>query len=83
MKPGDKQNPDGANEALGAYRKAAPYISAIYAFFGAVILCGFLGWWLDQKLHSEPLFILSGLFAGLGAGFYSLIKTAQKLEKKQ
>ena len=83
MNSGEKQNPDGMNDAFSAYRKAAPFINAIYAFIGAVILFGFIGWWLDQKLHSEPLFILSGLFLGLGLGFYGLIKTAQKLEKKR
>jgi len=83
MNSGDRKNQDGVNEAFSAYRKAAPYINAIYAFIGAVILFGFIGWWLDQKFRSEPLFILSGLFLGLGLGFYSLIKTAKKLEKKQ
>jgi ATP synthase protein I len=83
MTSGGQQNPDEVNDAVSTYRKAAPYISAIYAFIGSVILFGFGGWWLDQKLHSVPLFILVGLFLGLGVGFYSLIKTVQKLEKKR
>jgi F0F1-type ATP synthase assembly protein I len=83
MKTGSQQNPDELNEAVNTYRKAAPYINAIYAFIGAVILFGGAGWWLDQKLHSTPLCILVGLFLGLGVGFYSLIKAVQKLEKNR
>ncbi len=68
MNSGDKKNPDGMNDAFSAYRKAAPYINAIYAFIGAVILFGFIGWWLDQKFSSEPLFILSRPVSGIRIG---------------
>ena len=81
MNLGDKQNPGRLNDAVSAYRKAAPYINATYVFISAIILFGFIGWWIDNKLQSAPLFIIIGLFVGLGGGFYSLIKTVQKLEK--
>jgi F0F1-type ATP synthase assembly protein I len=83
MNSGAQQKPDGLNDAVRAYRKAAPYINAIYVFISSIILFGFVGWWLDKKLQSTPWFIIAGLFVGLGVGFYSLLKTVQKLDKDQ
>jgi F0F1-type ATP synthase assembly protein I len=83
MNSGDKQNPDGMNDGVRAYRKAAPYVNAVYVFISAIMLFGFIGWWLDKNLQSAPWFMLIGMFAGFGVGFYSLIKTVQKLEKNR
>ncbi len=82
MNSGDKQKPNGLNDAVSAYRKAAPYINATYVFISSILLFAFIGWWIDKKMQSAPLFIIIGLFVGLGLGFYSFIKTVQKLEKK-
>jgi ATP synthase protein I len=34
----------------------------------------FLGWWLDGKLGSVPLFTIVGAFVGAGAGFYHMYR---------
>jgi F0F1-type ATP synthase assembly protein I len=31
-----------------------------------------VGWWLDGKVGTEPLFMILGAFVGAGGGFYSL-----------
>ena len=33
-----------------------------------------LGWWLDGKVGTAPLFTILGAFVGGGAGFYSLYR---------
>lgn len=33
-----------------------------------------VGWWLDGKLGTTPLFMILGAFVGAGAGFYSLYR---------
>jgi len=54
--------------------------------FGIIVLIGFLlGWWIDGKLHKEPLFTIIGLLFGIGSGLYHLYKSAldiEKIEKK-
>lgn len=39
-------------------------------FFVAIVLFVILGNWLDKRLGSAPLFLLSGLFLGGGGTFY-------------
>lgn len=40
----------------------------------ATALFAWLGWLLDGRLHTEPLFVLLGAFVGFGAGFYSMMR---------
>ncbi|MCX6640828.1 MAG: AtpZ/AtpI family protein [bacterium] len=46
------------------------------------VLLGFLiGRWVDVKLKTTPLFLLIGVFWGLGGSFYSVFLQIKKLEK--
>lgn len=38
----------------------------------ATVLFLFLGWLLDGRVGTKPLFTIVGAFVGAGAGFYSL-----------
>ncbi len=39
------------------------------------VLAGFwLGYWLDKKLGSSPWLMLAGVAAGMGGGFYMVIR---------
>jgi len=40
----------------------------------ATALFAWLGWLLDGRLHTEPLFVLLGTFVGFAAGFYSMMR---------
>ena len=48
------------------------------------VLIGFLaGRWLDNKLHTTPLFMLIGLFWGLAGSFLSLFLQVKKMQEKE
>jgi len=73
--------PTGLNDLATAFRNAAPYINVVYVFISAIIMFTAGGWWLDVQLHTKPVFLLIGVFAGLITGFYYLLKVVNKLEK--
>ena len=55
-------------------------------FAASILLFFFLGRWLDERLGTEPWLLITGVFVGLSAGFWSMyrrlvVEPAQK--KKQ
>ena len=69
------------NETVNAFQKASPYLSIIYSFFGAIILFGYVGHYLDQHFEKQALFLILGVFTGFGLGFYRMIKVIKDLER--
>ena len=52
---------------------AALGLTGIGFFVAGSIICGVLGGrWLDNKLNSEPVFIIVGLILGIVVAFYGL-----------
>jgi ATP synthase protein I len=50
--------------------------------FGAAVGIGAaLGWWLDQKLGTEPFLVLGFMTMGIVAGFINLYRLVQKVSK--
>jgi len=49
----------------------------------SVLMGFFLGRWVDNKLGTTPIFILIGVFWGVGGSFYSLFLQLKKLEKEE
>lgn len=45
---------------------------------GALVVCGFPGWWLDKKLGTSPWLTLVGIIAGICLGLFQLIRTGQR-----
>ncbi len=43
-------------------------------FAVAIVLFVLLGQWVDRKLGTAPVFLMTGVFVGGGAAFYSLYK---------
>lgn len=41
---------------------------------GSILIGIFGGMFLDKKIGTAPLFLIIGLFIGLGAGVYAMIK---------
>ena len=67
-----------------AYAQAGAYISFGLQFAISILLCLFIGWWMDGKLGTTPLFLLIGTFFGAGAGFYNLYRgLVNEQQKKQ
>jgi F0F1-type ATP synthase assembly protein I len=48
----------------------------------AVLLCGFLGRWLDGELGTAPWLMIVGLAVGVLGGFVKFIRTAMALGRK-
>jgi len=65
-----------------AYAQAGAYISLGIQFALTILLCLYLGRWLDGKLETAPLFLLGGTLLGTGAGMYNLYKGAVADQKK-
>lgn len=51
-------------------------------FVIAILLCLYVGMWLDAKLHTAPWLMLIGAIAGASAGFYSMYSVLMSENKK-
>ncbi len=52
----------------------------------SIVLFLFLGQWADRVLGTSPVFLLTGVFIGGGAAFYSMyrkVATAQKADDER
>ncbi|TKJ36950.1 hypothetical protein CEE37_14555 [candidate division LCP-89 bacterium B3_LCP] len=49
----------------------------------SVLVGLFIGRWVDSKLGSSPLFLLIGVFWGLGGSFYSLFLQLKKIQEDE
>ncbi len=54
--------------------KLGTYAGVGLQFALAIILFLFVGQWADKKLGSSPVFLLTGVFVGGGAAFYSMYR---------
>lgn len=62
-----------------------PRLIAVYSDVGvrfalAIIIGGYGGYWLDQKLSISPIALIIGILLGATAGFISLYRTVMKTE---
>lgn len=73
----------GTRKFVRAYAQAGTYISLGLQFAISILLCLFIGWWVDGKLGTTPLFLLIGTFFGAGAGLYSLYKGLISEQQKE
>ena len=44
---------------------------------------GFIGWWIDKVLGTEPIFMLLLLVLGMGAGLMNSVRTVAEMRRKQ
>lgn len=49
----------------------------------AILLGLYGGWWLDRRLETFPLFMLLGIFLGIGIGFYSLWRELNAIKDRE
>jgi ATP synthase protein I len=67
------------------YWKYAKYANFAMSFGITMALSLFLGYyggnWLDQKLGTAPFGLVTGLMAGAGLAFYSMLKELKALER--
>lgn len=75
-----KSKSSGGGRLPGAYDLALRWALTL----AVAVLLGFLiGRWLDVKLGTTPLFMLIGIFWGLGGSFYSLFLQAKKMQNEE
>jgi ATP synthase protein I len=50
---------------------------------GAILFGTFLGKWVDERLHTTPLFLIGGLLLGLAAGIYGMVRIIQQFYSEE
>ncbi len=73
----NRTNPDQAKDEL----KLGTFAGVGLQFALAIILFLFLGQWADRKLDTSPVFLLTGVFVGGGAAFYSMYRRLSRAQK--
>ena len=79
----EKTPPTGPTSLARTYRDVAPYLGLGVQLAATIVVCFFLGRWLDQVLNTTPWLMILGAFVGAGGGLYSFLKTVIELGKKQ
>lgn len=68
-------------------RERSPYFLAAmdfgYTLLAALGVFGGLGWWLDNKFGSRPIFFIGGIGLGLAVGFNSLMRRIKLLDEAE
>jgi len=67
----------------GGLRNFAAYTDLGLRFALAAALGGWLGYWLDGKLHTSPLLLILGVMLGGTAGFINLYRTTLRLTQEE
>ncbi len=49
-----------------------------FEFLAAILLPGWLGYWLDGKFDCRPWLMIAGGVFGFGVGLYRMLKAANK-----
>jgi ATP synthase protein I len=47
-------------------------------FVAAVMVGGFIGWWIDRLAGASPAFLVTFLLMGAAAGFWNVYRIAMK-----
>lgn len=66
----------------GAGVGASEFAGAGVQLAATIVVFMFLGIWLDRTLHSSPWLLLICVFAGAGAGFYSIYRKLMDAQRR-
>lgn len=65
--------------------RRSPYLYAAidfgYTLLASLGLFGGLGWWLDGKLRTAPLFLIAGILLGLAVAFNGLLRRLNAIDR--
>ena len=56
-------------------KQSGPAMGASYTLIGAILILGFIGYFIDKWRGTSPIFLLIGLLLGIIVGFYEIAKT--------
>lgn len=66
------------NERTNLYRLAGMGLE----YFGAAVVLGVIGYWIDRKFDTWPWAAMTGFFAGCIGAMYLLVKEAMTANKR-
>lgn len=67
---------------IDGYKKAGPYLGLGTQLAATVILMFYLGYWLDNKLQTQPYLVIIFSLLGSFAAIYNFIRSVLKLSSK-
>lgn len=73
----------GRARFLRTYQQAAPHTTAGLQYGITIIICLFIGRWVDGRTGTRPLFLIVGIFLGAVAGFYNLYRSLVQQERER
>ncbi len=81
--PGKNQDDSGVGAYAKAMKSAGPLLTAGIQLAVSVVIMMFVGRWLDDRLGWTPWLMMTGIFFGLGAGMYQLIRTVLAIGRQE
>jgi ATP synthase protein I len=76
--PGAGGPPGDSEEGASAGQFAGHGLTFVVAMLGGL----YLGQWLDAKLGTAPWLLITGVFVGAGASFYSMYSKLMAAQKR-
>lgn len=73
----DDQSPDQI------LRQVAPYLTLGIQLAAGIVVFFFIGWWLDTRYETSPMFKLIGLGVGAVGGLIKFLKSVVELGKQE
>ena len=70
-------------KVIEGYKKIGPYLGLGTQLAATVILMVLIGYWLDKKFGTSPLWIVLFSILGMFLAIYNFIKSVLKLSKKE
>ncbi|MFL5617613.1 MAG: AtpZ/AtpI family protein [Gemmatimonadaceae bacterium] len=68
---------------MGGGPSVAEFAGVGLQFALSILVCVFLGQWLDRRLGTAPWFLIVGVFLGAGASFYSMYRKLMKAQARE
>jgi ATP synthase protein I len=79
----EKSPSTGFGTLASSYRDVGPYLGLGIQLAATIVICFFIGRWLDGLFNTTPWLMVLGAIFGAAAGLYNFIKTVIQLGKKQ
>jgi ATP synthase protein I len=79
---GPSAGPPGDREASSG-PSATEFAGVGLQFAASILVCLFVGQWLDRKLGTAPWLLLVGVFFGAGTGFYSMYRKLMAAQARE
>ena len=76
-------NKESSKNYLENLREAGPYMGLGFQLAASILIMLAIGWCLDEKLETQPIFTLILAFFGGFAGIYNFIRAVLKLNEKK